>query len=250
MLALSVLVAAVTPGVALLFYFYLKDKYDAEPLHLVVRVFLLGFLIVLPITIVQQGLMQAFGDNPYLFAFGISSAVEEAFKWFVLLHFIYNHTEFDEPYDGILYAVAVSLGFATFENILYAFTLKASFGALLIRGLLPVSGHAMFGVVMGYYMGRAKFAGSAQTRKFLALSLLLPFMWHGIYDTILNTSGHYWLWYIIPFMVLMWYGGMDKVVKANNRSPFRFLRKDDHRDGIVSGGAAVPPAAAREKKEA
>lgn len=249
MLALTVFVAAITPGVALLFYFYLKDKYDAEPLHMVARMFVLGFLVVLPIMVVQQGLLRAFGDNPYLFAFGISAGVEEMFKWFVLFHFIYNHTEFDEPYDGILYAVAVSLGFATLENIMYAFTLKASFGALLLRGLLPVSGHAMFGVVMGYYMGRAKFASASQRKKFLVLSLLMPLVWHGIYDMILNLSGHYWIWYIVPFMVLMWYGGMDKVGKANNRSPFRFLKKDDSLPG--SPPERTPkPSAVSDKKEA
>ncbi|WP_172196221.1 glutamic-type intramembrane protease PrsW [Saccharibacillus qingshengii] len=249
MLFLTVLVAAITPGIALLFYFYLKDKYDAEPLHMVMRMFLLGFLVVLPITIVQQGLLRGFGDNPYLFAFGISSAVEELFKWYVLFQFIYNHTEFDEPYDGILYAVAVSLGFATLENVLYAFTLKASFGSLLLRGLLPVSGHAMFGVVMGYYMGRAKFAPPSQRRKFLVLSLLMPLIWHGFYDLILNLSGHYWLWYIVPFMVLMWYGGMDKVVKANNRSPFRFLKKEEPLGG-ASSDAPAKTAALSKKKEA
>jgi len=245
---LTILVAAVTPGVALLFYFYLKDKYDAEPLHMVVRMFLLGFLVVLPITIVQQGLLRAFGDNPYLFAFGISSGVEEAFKWFVLFHFIYNHTEFDEPYDGILYAVAVALGFATLENIMYAFQLKASFGALLLRGLLPVSGHAMFGVVMGYYMGRAKFANPSQRKKFLLLSLLMPLLWHGVYDIILNLSGHYWLWYIIPFMALMWYGGMDKVVKANNRSPFRFLKKEEPFDRTMQKPTSSRTSISEKKK--
>ncbi len=247
MLVLTVLVAAITPGVALLFYFYLKDKYDAEPLHMVVRMFLLGVLVVFPIMVVQQGLIRGIGDNPYVFAFGISSGVEEAFKWFVLYHFIYHHTEFDEPYDGILYAVAVSLGFATLENIIYAFTLKASFASMLLRGLLPVSGHATFGVVMGYYMGRAKFASmSSQKKKFLALSLIMPLVWHGIYDVILNTSGHYWLWYIVPFMVLMWYGGMDKVVKANNRSPFRFLKKEE--PPARSRNESSPPVLSNKKE--
>ncbi|GGO04464.1 glutamic-type intramembrane protease PrsW [Saccharibacillus kuerlensis] len=249
MLVLTILVAAVTPGAALLFYFYLKDKYDAEPLHMVLRMFLLGFLVVLPIAIVQQGLLRAFGDNPYLFAFGISAGVEETFKWFVLFHFIYNHTEFDEPYDGILYAVAVSLGFATLENIMYAFSLKASFGALLLRGLLPVSGHAMFGVVMGYYLGRAKFAKAAERKKFLAMSLIMPLLWHGLYDIILNVSGHYWIWYIVPFMLLMWYGGMDKVGKANNRSPFRFLKKEEP-TRRPAANQAVQPTGLPEKKEA
>ncbi|NGZ74228.1 glutamic-type intramembrane protease PrsW [Saccharibacillus alkalitolerans] len=245
MLVLTVLVAAITPGVALLFYFYLKDKYDAEPLHMVVRMFLLGFLVVLPIMIVQQGLLRAFGDNTFLFAFGISAGVEELFKWFVLFNFIYNHTEFDEPYDGILYAVAVSLGFATLENIMYAFTLHASFGSLLIRGLLPVSGHAMFGVVMGYYLGMAKFASAGKRKKFLVLSVTLPLVWHGIYDFILNMPGRNWIWWIVPFMALMWYGGMDKVVKANNRSPFRFLRKEE-----TPIRTAPQPAPISKKKEA
>lgn len=75
-------------------------------------------------------------------------------KWFVLYHLIFRHEAFDEPYDGIVYAVAVSLGYATLENIIYAFLNAASFSALMIRALLPVSAHALFGVMMGYYLGR------------------------------------------------------------------------------------------------
>lgn len=88
---------------------------------MVLRVFLMGILMVLPVMIIQRGMMMWLGDNPYLEAILISGGVEEFVKWFVLYHIIYNHTEFDEPYDGILYAVAVSLGFATVENVLYAF---------------------------------------------------------------------------------------------------------------------------------
>ncbi|GAK39980.1 protease [Paenibacillus sp. TCA20] len=39
MLLFSVLTAAIAPGLALLTYFYLKDRYDAEPLHIVIRMF-------------------------------------------------------------------------------------------------------------------------------------------------------------------------------------------------------------------
>lgn len=55
---LPLLTAAIAPGIALLVYFYLKDRYDYEPIHMVVRVFLLGFLIVFPIMIVQNGLVK------------------------------------------------------------------------------------------------------------------------------------------------------------------------------------------------
>lgn len=170
MLLLSVISSAVAPGLALLTFFYLKDKYDQEPLHMVLKVFLLGLIIVLPVMIIQRGLVLGLDGGPYVDSFLISSGVEEGLKWFVLYHMIYNHTEFDEPYDGILYAVAISLGFATIENVMYAWYSNASIGSMVMRALLPVSGHAMFGVIMGYHMGRAKFSKGVKTRGILLIS--------------------------------------------------------------------------------
>nr|WP_281363490.1 glutamic-type intramembrane protease PrsW [Paenibacillus lemnae] len=223
----SVIASALAPGLALMTYFYLKDKYDQEPLHVVIKMFLLGFLIVIPVLILQRGMMLWLGDGPVVESLLISAGVEEVLKWFVLYHLIYNHVEFDEPYDSILYATAISLGFATVENILYAWYSQAAFGPMLIRALLPVSGHAMFGVIMGYYIGRAKFSGHETRRKFLLLSLFLPWMYHGIYDLILNVLTHSWIWFIIPLMVLLWYGGMGKITRANNRSPFRMIKREE-----------------------
>lgn len=188
---------------------------------MVIKVFLLGFLIVLPVMIIQRGLTMWLGEGPLVTAFGISAGVEEVLKWFVLFHMIYNHTEFDEPYDGILYAVAISLGFATVENVLYALASHASIGTMIVRALLPVSGHAMFGVMMGYYLGRAKFSTGWPSRKFLIFSLAFPLFWHGVYDWILNNTTQYWIWFIVPLMAFLWYGGLGKVYRANNRSPFR-----------------------------
>lgn len=227
MLVFSIVASALAPGLALLTYFYLKDRYDQEPLHIVVKIFLLGFLIVFPVMILQRGMILWLGDNPVVHSLFISAGVEELLKWFVLYHLIFNHTEFDEPYDGILYATAISLGFATVENIMYAWYSQAAFGPMMIRALLPVSGHAMFGVIMGYYFGHAKFSGGKSSRVFLLLSLLLPWMWHGLYDLILSMMTHYWLWFIIPLMVLLWYGGMGKVSRANNRSPFRLIKREE-----------------------
>lgn len=227
MLLFSIIASAVAPGLALLTYFYLKDRYDQEPLHMVIKVFLLGFLIVLPVMILQRGMILWLGENPIVESLLVSSGVEEFLKWFVLYHIMFNHMEFDEPYDGILYATAISLGFATAENLLYAWYSQAAFGPMMIRALLPVSGHAMFGVIMGYYMGKAKFMKSKRSRRFLAYSLLLPWFWHGLYDIILNMMTHNWLWFMVPLMVLLWYGGMGKISRANNRSPFRFINREE-----------------------
>ncbi|WP_373229753.1 glutamic-type intramembrane protease PrsW [Cohnella sp.] len=227
MLWVSVLAGSIAPGIALLAYFYWKDRYDAEPLHMVLKMFLTGVLIVLPIMIVQRGLMIMWGDSPITFSFVISAGVEEFFKWFVLYHIIYNHTEFDEPYDGIVYAVAVSLGFATLENVLYAFLQPATFGTLMMRALLPVSGHALFGVYMGYSLGRAKFSSGSQIKFHLWLSLLLPILWHGIYDFMLLTVPSTWIWLVVPFMLILWFRGMRYVNRANSVSPFRLLKREE-----------------------
>lgn len=224
MLLFSILIAAVAPGFALLTFFYLKDKYDSEPLHLVLKMFFLGFLIVIPVMIIQRGLVIWLGEGSFVSAFLISAGIEETLKWIVLFYFIYHHAEFDEPYDGILYAVAISLGFATVENVLYAMSNQVFFGTVLLRGLLPVSGHALFGVMMGYYLGLAKFTKQWKSRRILLYSLLIPWFWHGVYDWILDNIIDYWIWYIVPLMLYFWYGGLGKVYRANKRSPFRMMK--------------------------
>lgn len=227
MLLFSVLTAAVAPGVSLLTYLYLRDRYDAEPIHMVIRMFVLGILVVVPIMVIQRGLQLWLGEHSIIFAFVESAGVEEFVKWFVLYHVIYNHMEFDEPYDGILYAASISLGFATLENVLYAIYSPATFGTLLMRALLPVSGHALFGIMMGYYLGKAKFAPKQKCRYFLGVSLALPMLLHGTYDWIMVTVRTNWIWFIVPFMIALWVWGLRKMNRANSRSPFRFLVRED-----------------------
>lgn len=227
MLLFSVLTAAIAPGVSLLIYFYLRDKYDAEPIHMVVRMFVLGILIVIPIMVIQRGLELWTGNDVVVFSFIQSAGVEEFMKWFVLYHVIFNHTEFDEPYDGIVYAAAIALGFATLENVLYAIYAPSTMGTLLMRALLPVSGHALFGIMMGYYLGKAKFAAERESRFFLALSFVLPLFLHGIYDWILISIKTHYLWYIIPFMLGLWIWALVKMNLATARSPFRLVSKEE-----------------------
>lgn len=226
MSVLPVLMAAVAPGVALLAYFYLKDRYNPEPIALVMKLFIYGVLLVFPVMVLQRALVQGLGEHPFVYTFVISSGVEEFFKWFLVYFIMYKHTSFDEPYDGIVYAVAGSLGFATLENVFYAFLNNSSFSELVLRALLPVSGHAMFGVMMGYHLGRAKFS-VGQTRKHLALSLVLPLFWHGVFDYILLVTKAYWVWFMVPLMCYLWARSMLKVRRANSVSPLRSLRAEE-----------------------
>ncbi len=217
---ISMMAAAIAPGISLLAYFYLKDRYDAEPIKTVAKIFVLGALLVFPTMVLQRGLVLAFGENEFIFAFAVSGGVEEFFKWFVIYYLLYKHSVFDEPYDGIVYAVAVSLGFATLENVLYALLEQTTFYALLWRALLPVSGHALFGVIMGYYLGKAKFTAGRE-RKYLLGSLMIPLLWHGLFDLLLLKMKSNSVWFMLPLMAFLWVRGMRKVNRANAGSPFR-----------------------------
>jgi RsiW-degrading membrane proteinase PrsW (M82 family) len=224
MTVLSYIIAASAPGFALLLYFYLKDRYVSEPISMVMRMFTFGVLVVFPTMVIQRGFVLSFGDNPFLFAFVWSGLIEESVKWLLVYHLIFSHSVFDEPYDGIVYAVAVSLGYATLENIIYTWHYSPSFSEMFLRALLPVSGHALFGVLMGYYFGRAKFT-PALTKRYLTIAWFAPSIWHGLFDYIILTKTNYGVG-IIGLMTILWYRSIRKVNKANDRSPYRTLSPD------------------------
>lgn len=208
----AIISAGIAPGLALLSYFYLKDEYETEPLSLVLRMFLYGTFLVFPLMFIQYVLkVEHMLPNAFVEAFLSTSLLEEFFKWFVFYYAIYDHREFNEPYDGIVYGVSVSLGFATLENILYLFANGVEFA--VTRALLPVSSHALFGVIMGFYLGRAKFGLPKKEKNYIWLSFLLPFFFHGIYDYILLTQER-WIYYMLPFMIFLWWLALRKVKLA------------------------------------
>jgi RsiW-degrading membrane proteinase PrsW (M82 family) len=214
---LSTLGAAIAPGIAILSYFYLKDKYETEPLHMVVKSFILGILLVFPVMVIQFGFQEEFRLGVFVQSYFSAGFLEEFFKWFIVYYTAYKHVEFDEPYDGIVYATAVSLGFATLENFFYL--LSHGVSVAFYRALLPVSSHGLFGVLMGYYLGKAKFSPVLfKQRLYLVLSLGIPVLLHGTYDFILMIGGTVWPWLMVPFMLFLWAVALDRSQAALNRS--------------------------------
>jgi protease PrsW len=214
---LVILSAGIAPGLALLSYFYLKDYYETEPVSVVIKAFLFGVFLVFPIMFVQyvlktENILQGDMENAFLWA----ALLEEFFKWFLLFFAIYPHVAFDEPYDGIVYGASVSLGFATMENILYLVSNGVEHA--FTRAILPVSSHALFGVIMGYYLGKGKFS-KGNKKKYVFLALTVPFILHGVYDYILLTQ-KFWLYWILPFMIFLWWLGLKKVRSARMLSDF------------------------------
>lgn len=205
--------AAIAPGLALLSYFYLRNQMSTEPRRTLVQSFVYGAIITFPILFIQHVLnVEGTISNVFMSTVVFTSIVEEFFKWLVIFIVILRHVEFDDPYDGVLYGAAVSLGFATVENVIYllSFGLDTAF----MRAILPVSSHALFGVVMGYYFGKSKFPMNNRQREYLALALFAPMFLHGIYNGILML-GNYFIYLMLPFMLFLWWFALRKVKQAH-----------------------------------
>ncbi|WP_100408356.1 glutamic-type intramembrane protease PrsW [Bacillus solitudinis] len=215
----AILTAAIAPGMALLSYFYLRHQYEAGTSALVLRTFIIGMLLVFPVMVLQYAFtVEGYFQHDIIKAFILYGFFEEFFKWFFLFFFAFQHGRFKKHYDGIIYGVSISLGFATMENVFYLFAHGVE--NALGRALLPVSSHALFGVIMGYYLGRAK-SEKEKALSFLLFSLSISVIFHGLYDFILLTLNMYFLFGMVPFMFLLWWVALKKVKLAHQFDGFK-----------------------------
>lgn len=184
------IIVSVLPVFLLMTYFYYRDKFEKEPLKVLLKAFSAGAFSTIPAIIFAFLMMSAFsltGKESAVYQSFINSfpeaAITEEFSKFALLYiFIWNDKNFNERYDGILYAVFVALGFAFVENIIYVFQNGVALG--ISRGLLAVPLHALCGVIMGYYFSLAKF-NPARRKTNLLKAIAGAVMVHGLYDLIL-----------------------------------------------------------------
>lgn len=217
--------AALAPGAALLMFFYLKDRYEPEPKRLVLYVFMAGAAVFLPVVLVEEAFWRLeprllASLHPLYVALVVAAVPEETMKALAVRLTGYRWAEFDEPMDGVVYAVAASLGFATVENFFYV--LEHGWATAAARAALAVPGHALFGVAMGYYLGRAKFA--RQGRELAVcwfLSLGLPVVLHAAYDVLILSANPWAMGLAVPFSISLWWWSLSRVRVLEAASPFR-----------------------------
>ena len=218
---------ALAPVFIILFYVYFRDKYEKEPILLLVWAVVSGMLITIPILFIEQGLSNfaAVNLDPssqiIWSAFVVAAGSEETFKFIALFILIWANKNFNERFDGIVYAVFVSLGFALVENLLYVIQGGISVGWL--RAITAVPAHALFGVTMGYYFGMARFSSGGMKTAFIIRALLWPIILHGFYDYCLMSGIPLLLLAFIPFIIYLWIQGFTKMKQLSDRSRFRPL---------------------------
>ena len=223
---MNLLLISVAPIAIILFYVYYRDKYEKEPIRLLIKGLLAGMIITIPVIFAEQAVSSFYplflrGQIGYAFgdAFLVAGLCEEAFKLLAVYLLVWKNPNFNERFDGIVYAVFVSLGFALVENILYVFSNGMSTG--ISRAFTAVPAHAMFGIMMGYYLGLAKFSDQKKQGLFV-LAFLVPFFFHGVYDFILMVNIQWVLLFFFPFLIYLMYKTNGNMNELKSKSIFRY----------------------------
>ena len=200
------IILALLPGVSIALYIHFRDKYEPEPVGLLVLSFFLGVVgmfIAWGLTIaIEQFVWIDEHDlqQQAVHAFLMVAFVEESSKFLFARGVLFRNSNFDEPFDGIVYTVMIGMGFASAENILYV--VEGGGSTAIVRMFTAVPAHGLFAVLMGYYLGKAKFHTN---RIFLysVVALVVATLFHGVYDYFLFISfvPGIWIGAVIAFAV-------------------------------------------------
>lgn len=207
---------------------YSNDKVEKEPAKLLILTFIGGvislFLTKFLASKYQYYLPFLIEENPgleaykiFLISFGEIGLIEELCKWLILYFMIWRNKEFNHIYDAIVYAVFISLGFATIENFFYLW--NTNFATLIVRSLFTVPGHAFFGVIMGYFFGYAKYYQKMGYKynyfKYMYTSLFSVIVLHGLFDYFLAFENKYSTIIFIGYALLLGIISFFQIRKVN-----------------------------------
>lgn len=224
------LLLSVLPSIALGVMIYKKDIVEKEPPRLLLKLFLGGAIGSVILTLLLSTVLEPIipdledSNNNFIYlainTFFKVALVEEFSKWIFLKKITWKNKEFNYIYDAIVYAVFVALGFATIENIIYVLGCEGGISIAILRAILSVPGHAFDGVFMGYYYGLAKQAKINDNIKLfkrnMILSLLIPVVFHFIFDYLLLSENSILLILYLVFIILLYINAFKRINQLSN----------------------------------
>ena len=210
------LAAAIVPAMILMFYIYRHDRREREPGKLLLRCVIGGCLSAFAAMVIETAatwLMESYFSTHSVTEahYAVLTAImvglaEEGTKYFFLKRSTWRSPEFNYRFDGMVYAVFVSLGFAALENVLYVF----SYGDMSVayqRAILTIPAHASFAVYMGLYYARAKSAqvnGNAYGASLNQwLAYLTAVFLHAVYDGSIMIGSDASMIFFYVFVILL-----------------------------------------------
>lgn len=222
---------AVVPVLIVLMYIYIRDRYEKEPIRLLVVGIIAGLVITYPViytSLAVSGLaaflpVQGRLSEAAYSAFAVAAFTETAFKFAALYFLTWRNPNLNEPVDGIVYSVFISLGFAGAENVLYVLhPYLGGMGTAFVRALVSIPAHALFAITTGYYFAMARFEKEkSKQRVNLFKAFAVTWLIHGIYDFMLLSEMFVLLLLFVPFLFWLWHNGLNKIQRHLDISPFK-----------------------------
>lgn len=191
-LLLTGILLALVPAAIWLAFFYLQDRAEPEPKGFVLAVFGLGALLAAAIGIpVVESLFRV---SHWLHTNTISTILggilvvgftQEFLKYAAVRYSVYHSDEFDEPTDGVIYATAAGLGYATVMNIQFVVSNGGvDLGAGILRMAVVALAQAAFSGITGYFLGKAKF--ESEPIWWMPLGITLAAAFNGVFNWLLG----------------------------------------------------------------
>ena len=219
--------AAVIPAVFLMLKVYRSDRLERENPAVLKNLVLAGILsslIALVSERVFSALLGALVKDAKLYQvllyFVVVACSEEGAKYFMLKRRTWNSPEFNCQYDGVVFAVFVSLGFAVWENISYV--LHYGFTTALVRAVTAIPGHTCFGVFMGVFYGFARNLENQglkrEAKQCRVFSVVVPALLHGTYDYIASSGGSDW--FFVAFIAVLFVVSYVLITKMSRKDRF------------------------------
>ncbi|MFV0520277.1 MAG: PrsW family intramembrane metalloprotease [Lachnospirales bacterium] len=224
---MDIFLIAEAPICALCFYIFIRDKYEKEPIKLLLIGLTLGVLLAYPVLFTEKFLLNFVPKNIFLknfyTTFIVASFTEEFFKLLFLFMLIWRNPNFNERFDAIVYSVFISLGFAGIEN--YYFVSNDLYNQVstgVTRGIISVPAHFFYGVFMGYFLSYAKFN---KDYNYVFVSFVCTFILHGFFDLIIELNFKYNIIVLCLFLLIMALNGSFKMIHLLDMSPFKNVKK-------------------------
>jgi len=216
------LLVSLVPGLLWVYFFYRQDRYEPEPIRMIIKAFIYGALAVIPVGIIELPFANQITANTnliklFLLTILVIGLTEEFFKFAAVRYGIYPSEEFNEVMDGIIYAISVGLGFAVVENLLYTVVFGYQVG--IIRAFITTLVHASLSGIAGYYLGLAKMQRGSEVR-LITIGLGQVVLLHGIYDFLV--VGNLISMTVVMMIVIGFYIYLIRLIRrANRMSPFK-----------------------------
>ena len=196
------LLAGIVPTVIYVLLIYWIDRYEKEPLPLLIATFVWGAIPAIVLALILEDIFGAplaglsLENAEVLSASLVAPVVEEIVKALALLGLLLIfRSEIDDVLDGIVYGAAIGLGFGMTENVFYFMSSFEEGGwaqwlvTVGIRSLLFGLMHAFYTGIVGAGLGYTRLAAGKRRRWWIPLAALgAAMLFHAFHNGVLGLA--------------------------------------------------------------